>query len=274
MSRSLLVLGSGQDGGSPQVGSHRAHATERTASCVAIIGDDDHSVLLDASPDLRRQYQRLAHHLGSTPRLDGVGITHGHMGHYVGLVHFGKESAAADHLELFAPRSVIRFLRSNEPWATLFNDGNLFAVPMDEDAISMAGFTIAAIPVPHRAEFTTTVAYSVSVAGFPWMLYLPDIDDWSEWPQAEETIAAHEVVLIDATFSSINELPGRDMARIRHPLVTDTISRFSHLTRGRTIVLTHINHSNRLGEIDDPVSSAALERGFVIAHDGLLIDHV
>lgn len=273
MTHSLLVLGSGQDGGAPQVGIRSVGRTERSASSVAIVAPNGPVMLLDASPDIRSQYQRLAQHCGRAPGLDGVFITHGHMGHYAGLLHFGMEAAATDRLPLFAPRSVIRFLQSNEPWATLFTDHHLAAMPMDDSEAKIDDLTISAIPVPHRAEYTTTVAYSIAVAGRPWVLYLPDIDGWAEWPEADAVVAAHPVSLLDATFSTVDELPGRDMTSIKHPLVPDTVERFAHLTTDHTIILTHINHSNPLGERDAAITSVALDHGFTIAHDGLLIDH-
>ena len=86
-------------------------------------------------------------------------------------------------------------------------------------------------------------------------------------------LAGHQVCLVDATFSSLDELPGRDLATIKHPLVPDTITRFHHLTRERTMILTHINHSNPLGVVDADITVQAHELGFTIAHDGLVIDH-
>ncbi len=273
MTYTLIVLGSGQDGGSPQVGSLSHGTSQRTASSIAITSDVADPIVFDASPDLRLQYRRLCEHTSDGVGLDGVFITHGHMGHYGGLIHFGKEAAATDLLPLFAPASVLSFLKANEPWATLFSRAHLDPVPIDETTASIGDLTIEAITVPHRSEFTDTVAYSIALRDEPWVLYLPDIDSWGEWPQAEETISRHRISLLDATFSSIDELPGRNIAEIRHPLVPDTIERFAHLTTDHTIVLTHINHSNRLGADDDPTTSMAREHGFVIAYDGLILEH-
>jgi pyrroloquinoline quinone biosynthesis protein B len=272
MTYSLIILGSGQDAGSPQVGMLGSAGPARSASSIAIVGDDGTVVLFDAGPDIRLQYQRLAAHCGYAPPLDGVFITHGHMGHYAGLLHFGKEGAATEGLPLLAPDSVLDFLQANEPWATLFNDGNLLPIAMDDTSATIGQITVTAVPVPHRAEFTGTVGYSVSIGDEPWLFYVPDIDGWDEWAEAESVLATHQVCLVDATFSSLDELPGRDIASIRHPLVPNTIERFHHLTRGRTMVLTHINHSNPLGIADAPITVEALNNGFAIAHDGLVID--
>ena len=272
MRHTLLILGSGQDGGSPQVGSPPTAGPARSAASAALITDDGTVLLFDASPDLRLQYQQLSDHCGEAPDLDGVFITHCHMGHYAGLLHFGKEAAYSDGLPLFAPASVLSFLDENEPWSSLFTNGNLVPITMDDATATVGDVAVSAISVPHRADYTGTVGYSIAVEGDPWAFYLPDIDGWDEWPAAHDVIAAHGVSIIDATFSSPEELPGRDIAAIRHPLVPDTIDRFADLARSHTIVLTHINHSNPLGIDGAGITTSAKEAGFIIAYDGLVID--
>ncbi len=247
----------------------------RSASSLAVIGPEGAVVLLDASPDIRLQSQAL---LGSdvypTDRdtfLDGVFVTHAHMGHYAGLLHFGNEAASADHLPLFGTERFLSYIEDNEPWAALTRSGHLDPIPIDGMSAAIdSGLSIAAIAVPHRDEYSDTVALSVSVDGQPWMLYLPDIDDWSSWDDAEEEIASHEIALLDATFSSVDELPGRDVAQIRHPLVPDTLERFSHLTADTQIVLTHINHSNPLGNPAAGITQQTTAAGFTVAYDGFV----
>ena len=273
MTHVLLILGSGQDAGSPQVGTDASVGLARSASSIAVISDDGTVLLFDASPDIRMQYQRLAAYCGYPPSLDGVFVTHGHMGHYSGLLHFGREGASTDGLPLFAPESVLGFLEANEPWASLFTGGNLAPIAIDESTATLGEITVSSIPVPHRAEFTGTVGYSIAVNGVPWVFYVPDIDGWEEWPEADEVLSRHQVCLLDATFSSADELPGRDIEAIKHPFVSDTIARFQHLTPERTMILTHINHSNPIGLAEAPITGQALELGFAIAHDGLVIAH-
>jgi len=273
MKYSLLILGSGQDGGSPQVGTATPRGLARSASSIAVLSDDGTVLLFDVSPDIRLQYQRLAAHCGHAPPLDGIFITHGHMGHYAGLVHFGKEAASAHGLPLFAPESVLEFFEENEPWASLFTGEHLVPVATNDATATIGEATVSAIPVPHRDEFTGTVGYSIAIDGVPWVFYVPDIDGWDEWPEAEDVLSQHEICLLDATFSSPDELPGRDIAAIKHPLVTDTITRFSHLTDEHTMILTHINHSNPLGDPGAAITTEAHDLGFLIAYDGLVIDH-
>lgn len=270
---SFIILGSGQDGGAPQVGLHSSVQANRTASSVAVVGDSGAVVLLDASPDLRLQSCALVDSpLYPQNRdffLDGVFITHAHMGHYAGLLHFGDEAAATDHMPLFGTQRFLSFMESNEPWAALTRNGHLDATPIDGMEVAFDdSLSVSAIPVPHREEYSDTVALSVSVAGQPWMLYLPDIDDWQSWKEAENEIARHDVALLDATFSSVDELPGRDVAAIRHPLVPDTVERFGHLTSDTHVILTHINHSNPLGDPHAIITQLAVDAGFTVAFDG------
>jgi hypothetical protein len=105
----------------------------------------------------------------------------------------------------------------------------------------------------------------------PRFLYLPDIDSWGDWRQAEETISTHPMCLLDATFSSADELVNRSVAEIKHPLVPDTIKRFGSMTDTTRIVLGHINHSNALADAESPIARSAVASGFVVAHDGMVL---
>jgi pyrroloquinoline quinone biosynthesis protein B len=236
---------------------------------------DEGVYLFDASPDIRTQYAAVLPLLGNRDPhrpFDAVCITHLHMGHYVGLVHFGKEAASTSEMPLIAPSPILDFLQTHQPWRSLFENHNLLARPIDDGPISFGAITIRSIPIPHRAEFAPAVAYSLLVEREPWALYLPDIDSWDEWPEAEDVIGAHVVSLVDATFGSPDELPGRDLTAIPHPLVTDTIERFSALARRHTIILTHMNHSNTVADSTSPLAARAHDAGFVIASDGMQID--
>lgn len=273
MTASILILGAGQDGGSPQLGRRSGIGEPRTASSVAVRSPNGSVVLLDASPDIRLQSQALMTWSGypsdRSDLVDAVAITHGHMGHYAGLLQFGKEAAATQNLPLVATPSVLGFLTSHEPWRTLVAGGHLRPQPLDNRVPIDTSMTIVGIPVPHRAEFTDTVGLSVVVHDDPYLLYLPDIDSWDAWPQAESVIAAHRIAMLDATFSSTEELPGRDMAQIAHPHVPDTLERFGSLATTTRIVLTHINHTNLLADPNSTIAALAEGSGFTIAKDGM-----
>jgi pyrroloquinoline quinone biosynthesis protein B len=276
MDASILVLGSGQDGGSPQLGHTSGVGPNRTASSVAVISPDGAIVLLDASPDIRQQtISLMTSEVFPTDRstpFDAVALTHAHMGHYAGLVHLGNESGDAKGVSLLATGKMHTFLRSNQPWRMLYQRGNVVPDTFGLGAIRIdERMTIDALAVPHRAEFTDTVAISVRIDDAPWFMYLPDIDAWADWPGAEAAISEHALCLLDATFSDPDELPGRSIADIKHPLVTDTVERFSHLTGSTQIVLGHINHSNSLADIESEIAVRTRAAGFAVAHDGLVL---
>lgn len=269
MGTNLIVLGSGQDGGAPQLGNRSSVSPARSASSVAILGSSGAIVLLDASPDIRLQVKALLdsplYPENRERFIDAVCVTHAHMGHHAGLLHFGVKAAATRETPLFATECFLSFMEGNEPWASLLSQGRLRGTPIDHN------LAIKSIPVPHREEHSDTVAFSVEVRREPWLLYLPDLDDWDTWEAGESQLSRHDVALIDASFSSLDEVPGRDMAAIRHPLIPDTIQRFRHLTEETQLILTHINHSNPLGDDTAVIAHQAIAAGFTIAHDGLTI---
>ena len=262
----VTVLGSGQDGGLPQLGSshpldeaaRRGGLPARTASSL-LVETTGGRLLLDASVDLRSQWN------GQVGLPDAVVLTHGHMGHYTGLVHFGKEAADTERLPVLVTPAMATFLRTHEPWRTLVREHLDVRVGFEHRVWDT---TIRLIPVPHRAEHTDTVA--VSVGGD--LLYLPDIDSWEQWPDAGPVVADHAVAFLDATFWDADEVPGRDIDHIPHPLVPDTLERFVGLdTR---IVLTHLNHTNPLC---DPASSASHRvkaAGWEVAYDGMRLSTI
>lgn len=240
---------------------------------MAVVSELGSVLLLDASPDIRTQSHTLLewnrYPKGRDSLADAVAVTHGHMGHYAGLLHFGKEAANTEALPLLATPSFLAFVAANKPWDSLVANGNLRPVPLTEPVAIDGSMSVRGISVPHRAEYTDTVALSILIDGEQRFLYLPDIDAWTEWPEAESVINAHAVCLVDATFSTRNELPGRDMDHIRHPLVPDTIERFSHLTSESRLVLGHINHTNSLADDKSEYAVMARRAGFEVAHDGL-----
>ena len=86
-----------------------------------------------------------------------------------------------------------------------------------------------AIAVPHRDEFSETVAFLISGPSRK-ILWLPDIDKWEKWTTPiESMIARVDVAYIDATFYDERELPGRNLSEIPHPTITETMQRLAAL---------------------------------------------
>ncbi|MDX1643157.1 MAG: pyrroloquinoline quinone biosynthesis protein PqqB, partial [Thermoanaerobaculia bacterium] len=73
-----------------------------------------------------------------------------------------------------------------------------------------------------------------------------------------------DVALLDGAFYSPDELPGRDLEAIGHPLISDSMDRFQALVdAGRVeIYFTHLNHSNPVLDPEGPERREVERRGF------------
>ena len=259
----VTILGSGQDGGLPQFGAEHANddaardgtLMERTSSSV-LVETRGVSILLDVGPDARGQWWR---RVGAP---DAIALTHAHIGHYAGLVHFGREVLNASGIRCHVTPAMGGFIEQNEPWRQLVDLGT---IELDTaNPYRSQEYTLRLIHVPHRSEHSDTVAISIDDR----VLYLPDIDGWDEWPLAESVIASHELALLDATFWSDGELARQ--GDVPHPPVVETMERFAHLDT--EIVLTHLNHTNPLVDPTSDASATVAALGWRIAHDGLILE--
>jgi pyrroloquinoline quinone biosynthesis protein B len=204
--------------------------------------------------------------------LDGIFLTHAHIGHYTGLVFLGKESMAARGVAVFGTRSMRTFLSSNGPWKRLVADGNIDLKPLASGRrIELdAGLSIEPLRVPHRDEESDAVGFIVRGPGGS-LLYIPDIDSWDRWERdIESLVRSVDVALLDGTFFSAEELPGRPMEEIPHPLIRKSMARLEPAVRsGARVIFIHLNHTNPALR---PGSAERLEvesRGFEIAEDGM-----
>jgi pyrroloquinoline quinone biosynthesis protein B len=241
------LLGTAQDGGIPQAGCScpRCDAAwndasrARRAVCLGL-SDGARGFLVDATPDIKSQLRDL-----DAP-LAGVLLTHAHMGHYAGLVHLGYEAMNVRELPLYASPRMITFLQRNVPWKQLFEKRNLMPQKLipGKPVRLMDGLAVDCFPVPHRDEWSDTLAYRFTGEEAS-LLYIPDI---SSWDDLDRDIAALcrdvDIALLDGCFYSAAELPGRNLADLGHPLVTDTVERLTGIVTD--VRLIHLNHTNPL----------------------------
>ena len=283
---SLMVLGAGQDAGAPQIGYTDDPAWEDpalalSASSIAVIDHGGRAAyLFDATPDIARQIQRLhraadldTDNLG----LGGIFLTHAHIGHYAGLMFLGREAASTRAVPVYAMARMAAFLRDNGPWGQLVSLKNITLRPLDDNvAVSpVPGLSVTPLTVPHRDEYSETVGFLIAAPGRR-VLYLPDIDSWSQWESAHgrrlsEVIAGVDLAFIDATFFDDNELPGRDMSLIPHPRVTTSMDLLRDVpapTRAG-VHFIHYNHTNPIRFPASHAERAVADRGFSIARAGM-----
>lgn len=282
----LRVLGVAQDAGMPQIGHSEDPAwanpaLARLATSMAVV---DHRTgarwLFDATPDIKVQIQRLDAWTGVQGpglRLDGVFLTHAHIGHYVGLMMLGREAAGARGVPVFAMPRMGRFLRDNGPWSQLVTLNNIDIHDLaDGQAVTLeGGLMVTPFLVPHRDEYSETVGFVIRGSDAA-AVYLPDIDDWDRWeagggPGIEMMIRQVDAAYLDATFFADGELQGVDMATIPHPRVRDSMDRFTaRLTpeeRAR-VRFIHLNHSNPARYPDGLEAAEVAQRGFFMASEG------
>ena len=254
MSVEAILLGTAQDGGVLQAGCYCAHcraartdpAQGKWVTCLGLVDQaTGPSWLIDATPDFREQLHAL-HSLAPDCRLAGIVLTHAHVGHYAGLIHLGREAWHTQGLPVYVSPRMADFLRSNGPWSQLVALGNirLCVLTPDHETPLSPSLHLRPLLVPHRDEFSDTLALVVRGPARR-LFYCPDIDAWDRWEHdLRRFVAAMDVALLDGTFFSADELPGRDLSQIQHPLATDTAERLVGVHCD--VRLIHLNHSNPL----------------------------
>jgi pyrroloquinoline quinone biosynthesis protein B len=270
-----VLLGVAQDGGVPHLGCRQAFCREARRDpskrrLVASLGLIDPAAgkrfVIDATPHFPEQVDRL----GGLP--DAILLTHAHIGHYLGLAQLGREVLGAKRLPVYCTASMARFLRENGPWKRFVALENIEIreIASGVEFELTPSLRATAIPVPHRDEDSDTVAYLVSGPSRR-LLWLPDIDKWEKWNRRIEEIvrASSLLAFVDGTFFSADEIPGRSIRDIPHPLVPETVARFGGTAPAppARVFFVHLNNTNQL--LWDRSARRDLERkGFGIAQEG------
>jgi pyrroloquinoline quinone biosynthesis protein B len=292
----VVVLGVAQDAGHPQAGCAKACCAKawkdpslghRVASLGIVDPDTGDRWIIDATPDLPAQLRVLdelaprasnpaslpiSHPPSKSAALSGVLLTHGHIGHYTGLMHLGREVMGARGVPVHAMARMAEFLQRHGPWEQLVRLGNISLSPLqDGQEITLgARVRVKPIAVPHRDEYTETVGFIIAGPRRK-VLYLPDIDKWDRWKTPiEEVIAQVDRAYLDGTFYAEGEIVGRAMSEIPHPFVVETMARLKTLPAAERakVHLIHFNHTNPLLQPSGPAVSAVQAAGLSIAQEG------
>jgi pyrroloquinoline quinone biosynthesis protein B len=276
------VLGIAQDGGYPQAGCRRDccaaawrdSSQRRGVSCVALLDPaSGQRWMLDATPDFRRQLRMLDEMAPPTnvPGLDGILLTHAHIGHYTGLMHLGREVLGGSKIPVYAMPRMSRFLTSNGPWDQLVRLENIELCPLDADRVLALNprLTITPLLVPHRDEYSETVGFRIDGPRHS-VLYIPDIDKWERWDRdIEQLVADVDAAFLDGTFFADGEI-GRSMAEIPHPFIVESMRRFESLPpeHRAKIHFIHMNHTNPALRAKTDARRQVERAGFRIAKVG------
>jgi pyrroloquinoline quinone biosynthesis protein B len=278
----IYILGVAQDAGFPQAGCYKPHCMPgwndpekkiNVTSLGLIDPTSKKKYIFEATPNFPEQLFLLEQEAPSDDfSLNGIFITHAHIGHYTGLMYLGREAIGAKGLPVYVMPKMEQYLRENGPWSQLIALNNISLMPLRNDRSEVFNnLKVTPFLVPHRDEFSETVGYSIQ-GPKKTALFIPDINKWSQWKEnILERIQLVDYALIDATFYDNNELPGRDMSKIPHPFVVETMATLSLLPREQRekVWFIHMNHTNPLLNSNSDQAQEVRAQGFNIASTGL-----
>jgi pyrroloquinoline quinone biosynthesis protein B len=135
--------------------------------------------------------------------------------------------------------------------------------------VSVTPFT-----VPHRDEYSETVGYRIQ-GQHKTAIFIPDINKWQSWKtNIADLVKTVDYAFLDAAFYADGELPGRDMSKIPHPFVSESMQIFDALPiqQRNKIWFIHMNHTNPLLNKNSPEAKLVLSKGYHIAQEGLSFD--
>ena len=273
---SVKILGVVQDGGLPHLGNNKTcceniQQNKYVTSIMLVNNENNESYLFDASPDINEQLNFMGDRIKTD--LKGIFLTHAHIGHYTGLMYFGREALNSKSINVYAMPRMKRFLEDNGPWSQLVSLKNILIKEINNNSkLSVdPNIIIEPIEVPHRAEFSETVGYKIHGPN-KTLLFIPDIDKWYLWEKSIiDEIKAVDYALIDATFYDEKEINYRDISEIPHPFVIESLELFKNLKlkEKRKIYFIHLNHTNPLLHSDSDEYKNLISKGFNVANEGL-----
>jgi pyrroloquinoline quinone biosynthesis protein B len=276
----IYILGNTQDAGLPHIGCQHPFCEdnfnvyeEHYTTSIAVVNTDlKKYILFEATPDITFQLNNLKKNIFDEFLLpESIYITHAHIGHYTGLMYFGREALGSKELIVRVLPRMSNFLQNNGPWSQLVDINNIKIkeINFGSSTKELANINITPVQVPHRDEYSETAGYIIKGKNKK-ALFIPDIDKWEKWDRDLSQLAKEfDFLLIDATFYNSKEI-NRDISEIPHPLVTETIDLLSGLnTENRSkVYFIHMNHTNMMLDPDSELSKLITSKGFNIARLG------
>ena len=276
----IYILGNTQDAGLPHIGCQHPFCEdsfnvyeEHYSTSIAVVNSDlKKYILFEATPDITFQLNNLKKNIFDEFLLpESIYITHAHIGHYTGLMYFGREALGAKDLMVRVLPRMSNFLQNNGPWSQLVDIKNIKIkeINFESSTNELNNITVTPIQVPHRDEYSETAGYIIKGKNKK-ALFIPDIDKWEKWDRDLSQLAKEfDFLLIDATFYDSKEI-NRDISEIPHPLVTETIDLLSGLnTENRSkVYFIHMNHTNMMLDPNSKLSKLITSKGFNIARLG------
>ena len=276
----IYVLGNVQDAGLPHIGCNEEicinafnKKKQYYVTSLALVDTENKAYsLFDVTPDISDQLRMLDNDIFNEFILpENIFITHAHIGHYAGLMYFGREALGSKGVQVNVLPRMYDFISLNGPWSQLVNLKNIALNKINfRDNIEITpNLSVVPIKVPHRDEFSETAAFLI-LGPNKSALFLPDIDKWDKWSMnIVEMLSNVDYAFIDATFYSADEI-NRNIEEIPHPLVMETMDLLSDLPyeQRNKVYFIHMNHTNLMIDINSDISRKVLQKGFNIARLG------
>ena len=277
----ITVLGIAQDAGFPQINCkkmcckvfYNGEESKKLISSLGLIDlDNQKKYIFDATPDFTQQIQNLkTDHLYNGKVIDGIFLTHAHMGHYTGLMYLGFEAMSAKEVPVYAMPQMKGYLESNGPWSQLVSMNNIELRKLQNDSTINLGNSLKITPflVPHRDEYSETVGYKIE-GKQKSALFIPDINKWQLWEKdIVEEVKNVDYAFVDATFFKNGEIP-RPMKDIPHPFIVETVKIFENESQEikSKVYFIHLNHTNPALKENHPLKDSILNLGFHFAKQG------
>ena len=276
----IYILGNTQDAGLPHIGcqhpfcedSFNVYEEHYTTSIAVVNSDLKKYILFEATPDITFQLNNLKKNIFDEFLLpESIYITHAHIGHYTGLMYFGREALGAKDLIVKVLPRMSNFLQNNGPWSQLVDINNIKIEELNFESSTdeLKNISVTPVQVPHRDEYSETAGYIIKGKNKK-ALFIPDIDKWEKWDRdLSKLVKEFDFLLIDATFYDSKEI-NRDISEIPHPLVTETIDLLSglDLKNRNKVYFIHMNHTNMMLNPDSDLSKLVTSKGFNIARLG------
>jgi pyrroloquinoline quinone biosynthesis protein B len=301
----LKVLGSSAGGGFPQWNCHCPNcagvragtvaARARTQSSVAVTANDQDWLLVNTSPEVLQQIRETPGlHGGRSIRdsaIAAVLLIDAQIDHTTGLLMLRERNAP---LPLYATPEVLSDLSDGFPLTRLLSfycgldtrpialDGQPLAMPF------LPGTTVTAVPLtsqpppyspfrgkPRVGDTIGLVMHDLTSGRR--LFYAPGLGQLE--PQVEAAMQAADVVLVDGTFWTEDEMIrmglssklAADMGHLPQSGPGGMIEVLDRLPRSTRKVLIHINNTNPILREDSAERAELTAHGIEVAQDGLEI---
>ena len=80
----------------------------------------------------------------------------------------------------------------------------------------------------------------------------------------------NDLLFLDGTFFTKNEITNRDVSKIPHPEILDTMDRLSNFSDAdkKKVHFIHFNHTNGILNEDHKIYNEVLAKGFSLSKEG------